>query len=95
MKITTIKPGYIVVLMTNLPTKLKTYVGEVQEVDDMGVRITLVQWLTGTATGDDLFVTWPNIIGAAVATEDHDLSQFNSAKWQDLAEEGRDAGAMS
>jgi len=63
---------------------LRSYVGQVQATDEYGVRITLVQWLTGTATGYDLFVPWEHIQSALVATPEHDIEGFaeSAGRWQ-------------
>ena len=37
---------------------LRCYVGQVEAIGERGVRLTLVDWLTGTATSYDLFVPW-------------------------------------
>ncbi len=47
------------------------YVGTVQEVGERGVRITCVDWLTGSSTGWDIFAAWDNILGAQVGTAAH------------------------
>jgi hypothetical protein len=63
---------------------LSAYVGQIEAVDDRGVRLTLIDWLTGDAHGYDLFVPWSEIRAALVATPDHDVSRFGDAgaKWQ-------------
>ncbi len=65
---------------------LRCYVGEVQAVDDRGVRITLVDWVTGRAVGNDLFAPWAEISAALVCTPDHDRGLFgeDARRWQAL-----------
>jgi hypothetical protein len=75
--IATVQTGHVVALALTRPVGgMSCWVGEVQEVDDRGVRITLVDWLIGSACGYDLFAPWPMIAAALVATEDHDQPGF-------------------
>jgi hypothetical protein len=77
VSITSIQPGHLMaaVLKKELAT-LRCYVGEVQEVDEFGVRITLIDWFTGTFTRNDLFIPWSNLECALVATEEHNAQLF-------------------
>lgn len=77
-----IEVGFVVALMTDLPTRTKCYVGEVQAIDDVGVRITLIDWFIGMFTNEDLFVPWPHVIGAAVWTEAHSIIGGALERWQ-------------
>lgn len=83
----TLEPGYWVAV--SLPpgtAPLRCYVGEVQAVDAQGVRLTLIDWLTGTADSYDLFVPWRNLETALIATPEHDLTSFirqQAALWQE------------
>jgi len=63
---------------------LRCYVGQVQAVDEHGIRLTLVDWFAGRATGFDLFVPWSNIESALIATPDHSTEYFGqeAEKWQ-------------
>lgn len=84
-KITTIKPGYWIAASLKPNTApLRCYVGQVQAVDDLGVRLTLVDWLSGLAAMDDIFIPWHNLESALIATEDHDKTHFGDAaiQWQ-------------
>ena len=65
-------PGYVVAL-TLKPgaAPLDCYVGEVQTVDSHGVRITLIDWMTGLFTHFDFFAPWESITSALVATPEH------------------------
>lgn len=74
--------GFVVALITDLPTRTKCYVGEVQAIDDLGVRVTLVDWIIGDFCREDLFVPWVHLIGAAVWTEEHSIDRGDLARWQ-------------
>ena len=79
--------GYAVAL--TLPegvAPLRCYVGQIEAINDRGLRMTLVDWLIGTFTGNDLFVPWSNIESCLVCTDDHDLGLFlkyGAIKWQE------------
>jgi hypothetical protein len=80
----TLKPGYWVALaLTDPVAGSNCYVGQIQAVDARGVRITMLDWIVGTATGFDFYASWSTITGALVATSEHALSLF-----------GDDAGAF-
>jgi len=68
---------------------LRCYVGQIQSVDALGIRVTLVDWIIGEALRWDLFVPRGNIESMLLATEEHDLKQFGDAagKWQTKMEE--------
>jgi hypothetical protein len=70
---------------------LRAYVGQVQALDQYGVRITLVDWLTGGAHGYDFFATWDSISSALVATPDHDIDNFGERArwWQDALQDDK------
>ena len=83
-------PGWWVALNVRRPIGgLACYVGQVQATTSRGVRITLVDWLTGAAGGYDVFVPWDNVDGALVATSDHDLEGFSdpAGRWQTRSSE--------
>jgi hypothetical protein len=63
---------------------LRCYVGQVDAVDQRGIRLTLVDWLSGTPSGWDLFAPWEQITSMLVATPDHDVQSFGEATstWQ-------------
>ncbi|WP_329054082.1 hypothetical protein OG738_13565 [Amycolatopsis sp. NBC_01488] len=76
-------PGYWVGIALREPVSGSRYwVGEVQELDDHGLRLTLIDWIVGTATGWDFYVPWDNVLGAHVATPEHDLRQFGEEAGQ-------------
>lgn len=81
----TLEPGYIVALTLKPDTApLRSYVGQVQAIDERGVRLTLVDWFVGSFSNWDLFVPWTSITSALVATPDHDTANFGDAAsaWQ-------------
>jgi hypothetical protein len=81
----TLKLGWWVAVTLRPGTApLPCYVGQIQAIDPKGLRLTLVDWVTGQPTGWDLFVPYSNLESALVATEKHDLKQFGDAagKWQ-------------
>jgi hypothetical protein len=89
-----LEPGFWVALTLRANTApLRSYAGKVQSVDAQGVRVTLVDWVTGTASDWDLFVPWHNLESALVATPDHATEVFGEAasRWQTQMEDGPDA----
>lgn len=52
------------------------YVGQVQELSEYGVRITLIDWIAGDFVGFDFFAPWTSIQSAIVATNEHSLEEF-------------------
>ncbi len=84
------KPGYwVAVTLKEKVAPTDCYVGEIQAVDEHGIRITLVDWLIGAASGSDLYIAWEQIAVALVATEDHSLEYFvtMAGDWQSLVYE--------
>lgn len=78
-----IEPGYWVGLaLSEAVSGSRYWVGQVQHVDERGVRVTLVDWLTGTASGWDFYAPWSNILGVHIATPDHDISGFAESAGQ-------------
>ena len=63
---------------------LRCYVGQVEAIGEPGVRLTLIDWVMGTATSYDLFVPWASLEGAYVATDQHDIKSFGeyAVPWQ-------------
>ena len=83
--IKTIEKGHWVALTLKPNTApMACYVGRVQEIDAKGVRITLIDWIIGTASGWDFYTSWNNIDSALVATSEHDVGRFGEAagRWQ-------------
>lgn len=79
-KINSLSPGMWVALgLRENVAPLRSYIGQIQSVDDRGVRITLVDFFTGMASSWDFFVTWQNITSALVATSDHAVQHFGDA----------------
>jgi hypothetical protein len=64
---------------------VRCYVGQIEAVDDLGFRMTLVDWVIGQAMGYDLMVPWNSLEGAYVATNEHDVKAFGdyTGRWQD------------
>jgi len=87
-----LKVGYWVALTLRPDVApLRCYVGTVAEVDAIGVRLTLVDWFSGEATGHDFFAPWSSITSALVGTPADNLELFGKAasKWQSQMEEGK------
>lgn len=63
---------------------LRVYVGQVEAVDDFGVRLTLVDWLLREFCGNDFFVPWQSIESALIATTDQEDQLFldDAARFQ-------------
>ena len=81
----TLEAGMLVALSVTPDTTPHTApVGEIQAVDEHGVRITLMDWIVGTFTGSDLFVPWRNVEAAMVFTSEHSRELFgdDAARWQ-------------
>lgn len=72
----TLKPG---------SAPLRVYVGQIQSVDSRGLRMTLVDWISGNADSWDLFIPHKNLESALVATNAHDLRRFGNVagKWEE------------
>ena len=49
---------------------------QVQQVNDWGIRGTLLDWMMGSFTGYDVLLPWVKIEGRWVATKDHDKAHF-------------------
>ncbi|MCC5665922.1 hypothetical protein LC653_18855 [Nostoc sp. CHAB 5784] len=81
----TLAPGFWVALTIKKGiAPLASYVGEIQAVDEHGIRITHIDWAIGIASGYDFFFPWSNIEAATIATQEHDITGFGSRaeKWQ-------------
>jgi hypothetical protein len=65
---------------------LRVYVGQVQDVDERGVRLTLVDWVSGAANSWDFFAPWPCIRSVLVGPHEHATERFGDAasRWQEL-----------
>lgn len=88
----TLKKGYVVgIALEKSIADLSFYVGEIQEIDSMGIRVTLFDWIIGMMTGFDMFIPWTNIVGISVCTEEHNLKLFveYAGKEQSRHEEAR------
>jgi hypothetical protein len=91
--ISTLQKGFFVALtLRHGAAPLDVYVGQVQAVDERGVRITLIDWIIGTASGWDFFAPWASIESALVGTPDHSLPFGDDAgKWQEQVKNVRAA----
>jgi hypothetical protein len=81
----TLRPGWFVAVVLKLGTApRRCYAGQIQAVDDQGLRLTLVDWVVGSATSWDLFIPRASLESALVAASEHDLRQFGPmvGKWQ-------------
>lgn len=88
MECTTLKAGWWVVLTLHRDTApLRSYAGQVKDVDDRGVRVGVIDWRAGTASDFDLFVPWTSIASAMVVTDPASLPQFEerAGQWQRYA----------
>jgi len=77
--------GFFVALTLKQDTApLDCYVGKVQAVSSTHIRITLIDWIIGTANSWDLSIPMTNIDSALVATPEHDIKSFGeaAAEWQ-------------
>lgn len=80
-----VEPGFwVAVSLRKNSAPLRCYVGKVVAVDTAGVRLTLIDWLIGTASGHDLFLSWASITTALIATPEDDLGLWIEAAkdWQ-------------
>jgi hypothetical protein len=90
----TIEVGYwMAVTLPAGTAPLRSYVGQVQAVDDHGIRLTLVDWVMETATKYDLFVPWANLASALIATPEYDETGFvqEARNWQAAMTDARKA----
>lgn len=79
------KDNVVAVVLRPGAAPSRCYVGEVQAVDDLGLRITCMDWFIGQFSGFDVFAPWSQITATKVATEQHSLEgggidQFSA--WQ-------------
>lgn len=84
-----LQAGHLVALVLKPEVApIRCYVGEVQDVDQHGVRVTLIDWLIGMFCGDDLWVPWDSILSALVATPEHDKKLWieSAKRWQNWAQ---------
>ncbi|TVT50729.1 hypothetical protein FNH05_15295 [Amycolatopsis rhizosphaerae] len=70
-------PGYWVRLTLREPVgEEKRPVGQVEYVDEHGIRLSLLDGVTGEAESWDFYAPWTNVLGAVVATPNHDVRRF-------------------
>ncbi len=69
--------GQLVILTVRVDgPNSKDFVGQVQEISEYGVRITLMDWIAGDFVGFDFFAPWTSIQSAIVATSEHSVEEF-------------------
>jgi hypothetical protein len=67
-----IEAGWGVAIILRQPINgLACYVGEVQATDERGLRVTLIDWISGTFTGMDWCFGWADIAAMEVCTDQH------------------------
>ena len=64
------------------PGAIGCVVGQIQQVDERGIRITHIDWLTGDCTGMDHWIPWSGIREMVVATDQHHPQTFDWAAEQ-------------
>ena len=80
-----LEPGWFVAVTLKPGTApLRSYVGQIQAIDARGIRITLVDWISGRTANWDLYIPHSNLESALVATEQQDAKGFAGAAgtWQ-------------
>ena len=70
--------GYVVEICSKHDPEYRSHghVGQIQAIDDRGIRITHLDWVVGTFAGFDRFVPWDQILEISIATPDHDEGLF-------------------
>lgn len=94
----TLKPGWwVAVVLKPGAAPLRCYVGQIQTIDGQGMRLTLVDWISGMPSGWDFFVPHASLESALVCTDKHDMKQFGDAagKWQESMERERPQAAAA
>jgi hypothetical protein len=84
-RFTALKIGYHVALsLKPQSATMRCMVGQIEDIDDTGLRITLMDWFVGACTEYDFFVTWESITSALVCTPNHDMHQWMgyAGNWQ-------------
>ena len=72
--------GYWVAIALKEPVgSARCYVGQVEEVAEHGMRITLIDWMIGRAASWDFWVPWANVLACLTATPQHDVASFGEA----------------
>jgi len=77
-------PGYMVALtLEKDAAPLRVYVGRVEEADESGLRLALVDWILREFCGWDLFVPWDRVTSAMCSSGDAVENFLDSAAtWQ-------------
>jgi hypothetical protein len=60
------------------------YVGVIEAIDALGIRITLIDWIIDYAASWDFFIPHSNVDSILIATEHHDQKHFGetAASWR-------------
>ena len=78
------EPGWVVgLVLAKRASSCRAMVGEVQRVDERGIRITPLDWLTGSFTQMDVWYPWPAVLSATVQTDQHMPEQGYWNRWQE------------
>jgi hypothetical protein len=68
----TFKAGWGVSVILHTPINgLICYCGEIRTVDQIGIRITTMDWIAGLPVGMDWWFPWVGIAAIEVATDAH------------------------
>jgi hypothetical protein len=79
-QVTSLQPGmWVALALKEGAAPARGYVGQVQSVDERGVRITRVDWISGTASDWDFFAPWDQITSALIATPEHNIAAFGES----------------
>lgn len=72
-----IEPGqWVLIFLQDSIAPWASVCGEVQAVDDNGIRVTIIDWSTRKSEFWDFFVQWVDIRSVIIATPQHDIEQF-------------------
>lgn len=61
----------VAVILRQPVNNLACYVGEVQAVDEHGIRLTLIDWFTGMFASMDWYFPWSDIAAMEISTDQH------------------------
>jgi hypothetical protein len=95
-----LESGWVVCVALTRPIGANVcYVGEVQAVNERGIRITAIDWIIGSFTGADFYFPWDNIDGLEIFTRDHDLSGVDlgaiQTRWNDARKDHKTASNLA
>ena len=75
-----LRPGYRIAMMLHhgvSPSRCHT--GQIKEVDQHGILLTLTHWAVDQTPGWDFFAPWSSIASALVSTSETDADSFVEA----------------